>query len=102
MERAVKQHAPFLHLLYTAESKQRQVLLETISDKQLQILSEVILNVYKGILPISRYYISKLKPYRQDIENIIDPEIRKKDKIKMLIHNHVMIPLLLKPIQSML
>lgn len=70
-----------MQLLQTASAKQRNALLLTVSNKQLKVLY----NVYNGTLPLSRYYIDKLYPFKQDIETIIDRDIKHQIKIELLV-----------------
>lgn len=53
MER-ITSHLPFLHLLLTTHPHQKQALLKTATKLQLQILCEILLNIIKGNLKISK------------------------------------------------
>ena len=102
MNRSIRSHASFVRLLYATFPKQRQALLLTASDDQLRVLCEIVYNVYKCTVPLSRYYVEKLKPYRKDIETLIDRDVGRKTKIDLLIKKQTMLPWLLKPILTLL
>lgn len=63
MSHLVTSNASSLEVLYSADPKQRKALLKTMTENQQQALCEVILNVYKGTFPLSKYYIRRLSPY---------------------------------------
>lgn len=100
MDQSIRTHAPFLQLLQSTCPKQRQALLLTISDEQLQVLCEVVYNVYKGTLPLSRYYIDKLFRYKKDMESIIDRDVGRQTKVKLFVKDQVMLPWILKPLMT--
>lgn len=81
MDRSLRTHASFLRLMYATHSQQRKALIQTLSEEQLHVLSKVIYNVYKGTLPLSRYYVKKLTSYRKDIETVINRNVGKKQKL---------------------
>lgn len=58
MSHLVTSNAAFLKMLYLADPKQKQALLESMTENQQQALCEVILNVYKDAFPLTKYYIT--------------------------------------------
>lgn len=63
MSHLVTSNAAFLKTLYSADPKQRKALLKTMTEPQQQALCEVILNVYQGTFPLTKYYIKRLSPH---------------------------------------
>ena len=102
MSRAVQMQIPFLELLQATSVKQRKVLLQTLTKDQFHALCEVIINVYKGNVPVSNYYVKKLFPFKRSIQMIADKRVSPKRKKKILAIKHIIIPWVLKPVLSML
>lgn len=101
MNRSIGPHAPFIKLLYSAEKKQRKVLLQTITDNQLRILCEITLNIYQGNLEVSACYIKRLTAHRKTIEVLIDRKVSRKRKRELIIRKQSLIPLLIEPYISL-
>ena len=102
MSRAVQMQIPFLELLQATSVKQRKVLLQTLTKDQFHALCEVIINVYKGNVPVSNYYVKKLFPFKRSIQMIADKRVSPKRKKKILAIKHAIIPWVIKPVLSML
>lgn len=67
MSRRMKSHSVFLKFLYQSEPRQRKAILSNITKTQLDLLSEVALNIYKGVVPDKAKYVKSLIPYRSVI-----------------------------------
>lgn len=102
MSRAVQTQIPFLELVQSTSVKQRKALLQTLTKDQFYALSEIILNVYKGTVPVSDYYVKKLLPFKRSIQMMTQKHVSGKRKKKLLVTKHAMLPLLIKPVLSML
>lgn len=63
-----------------------------MTENQQQALCEVILNVYKGTFPLTKYYIHKLSR----------KTVKKSIKRKLLLQQNTIIPILIKPALSVL
>ena len=57
MSRVVQVQVPLLELLQATSVKQRKTLLHTLTKDQFHALCEVIVNVDKGNVPVSTYYV---------------------------------------------
>ena len=75
MSRAVQIQVPFLELLQATSVKQRKALLNTLTKDQFHALCEVIINVYKGNVPVSNYYVKKLFPFKRSIQMVADKHV---------------------------
>jgi len=60
----MKTQSIFWKFLSQANTKQRKVILSTLTTEQLDVLSEVALNIYKGVFPNKQKYVKLLKPYK--------------------------------------
>jgi hypothetical protein len=59
------QHSDVLNFLSSnASFKQKQNLLKTVNISQARIISEIILNVSYGVIPISRHYKRRLAYFK--------------------------------------
>ena len=97
MSERVTSYAPYILMLYSADSRQRKSLLKSMTWKQQRALYEVILNVYKGTFPLSKYYLKRLLPYRNAIHKLSSGKVKKSDKRRILLKNHLMLPIVIKP-----
>lgn len=86
MSHLVTSNAAFLKMLYLVDPKQRKALLKTMTENQQQALCEVILNVYKGTFPLTKYYIKRLSTYRNTIYKLSSKTVKKSVKRKLLLH----------------
>lgn len=102
MSRAVQMQIPFLELLQATSAKQRKALLQTLTRDQFHALCEVVINVYKGNVPVSNYYVKKLFPFKRSIQLLADKHVCPNRKKKILALKHDIIPWVLKPVLSML
>lgn len=75
-----------------------------MTENQQQALCEVILNVYKGTVPLSKYYIKRLSPHQQVIHKLSSKTVKKSVKRKLLLQQNTctIIPILIKPALSVL
>lgn len=90
MNRTVKTHLSFLDLLYTTSTKQRRALLSTMTPSQMQTLCEVMFNVYKGTIPVSKQYIKNV------ISTLVSRTVNKSQRKKLLLKHQSIIPRLIK------
>lgn len=51
MSRRMKSDSTFLKFLYQANKNQRIAVLSHITQKEIEVLSEIALNIYKGVFP---------------------------------------------------
>ena len=102
MSRAVQMQIPFLELLQSTSVKQRKALLQTLTRDQFHALCEVVINVYKGNVPVSNYYVKKLLPFKRSIQLLADKHVCANRKKKIIALKHALIPWVLKPVLSML
>lgn len=98
MSRLVKTHSHFLHLLHKTDAKQRKALFKTISDSQLRAVCEIVLNIYKGTIPVSKAFVDKLRPYRTVLSSLSSRSDTHRRKRILLYRNQKLLPLLLRPI----
>lgn len=96
MNRTVKTHLAFLDLLNTTSTKQRRALLLTMTPSQMQTLCEVMFNVYKGTIPVSKQYIKTLYPYKNVISTLVSRTVNKSQRKKFLLKHQSIIPRLIK------
>lgn len=97
MNRTVKTHLSFLELLNATNTKQRRALLSTMTPSQMQTLCEVMFNVYKGTIPVSKQYIKTLYPYKNVISTLVSRTVNKAQRKKFLLRHQSIIPRLIKP-----
>ena len=64
MSRCVQLQYSFLLLVYTTNDIQRIALIKLITVKQLQVLCEIVFNIYKRTIKSSRYFTKKLLPFK--------------------------------------
>ena len=72
MSTRVNKHKSFLKLLQTAEENQQKALLKTANISQIRILSEIVLNLLFGNLPISTKTKSSLQQHKDKLRKLAD------------------------------
>lgn len=102
MSRSVQSQYSFLHLLYTTTDIQRKALLKSITDKQLQALCEIVLNIYKRTVKISGYLVKKILPFKREIITVINKQVSLSNKKAALIKFRSILPIILKPVLSLI
>lgn len=98
----ITSYSTFLRYLYYAEPRQRKVLIQTATHEQIDILSEIALNIYRGVLPLSTHHIRKLRPYQLNIRALCSRSIAHRRKKNILGRHPILISLLIKPVLSLL
>lgn len=96
MSRLVHTQISFLRLLQTTDKKQRIALIKTANTKQIRALCEIVLNVFKGIVPLSDYNIKKLVPFKRAIHFLVSKAVRINKKKSHLLRLQSILPVLLK------
>lgn len=97
MNRRLKSYLSFLDLLCIASAKQKTSLLTTISSAQMQTLCEVIYNVYKGTIPVTKKDINSLLPFKNIIRTLITRSVNQSRRKRLLLKHQKVIPHLIKP-----
>lgn len=86
----------FLNFLVDIDNNQRNAILKTLTNEQLQILVEIIYNLLKGSLPISKKYKDLLYPNKQAIRKVVDESISKHLRRKRLLKISNDLPIILR------
>lgn len=102
MSRSVQSQYSFLHLLYSTTDIQRKALLKTITDRQLQALCEIVLNIYKRTVKISGYMVKKILPFKREIIAVINKQVSPSKKKAALIKFRSILPIIIKPVLSLI
>lgn len=97
MSRRMKTHASFIKFLYDSSVKQRKVVLSNLTKEEISLLSEIALNIFKGVFPNRKKYVKTLKPYKQIIARLAHRS-ESKVKKKLLLRNVKIIPNFLRPV----
>ena len=102
MSQRVKKEAAFVVYLQQAPNKQQKLILSSLTKNQLEVLSEIALNIYTGSFPVANRYLKTLKPFRAQIRVLASREISAKKKRKILLRHIKIVSVLLKPIVNQL
>lgn len=102
MSRRMRSHSSFLKLLYQTTENQRKAIIATLSTEQLEVLSEIALNIYKGVFPNTQSYIKALKSFKRSVLRLGDKTINNSEKKRLLLKRRHFLPKLLKPVIEIL
>lgn len=94
----MRSNAVFLKFMYEASTKQRAAILTHITKPQINVLSEVALNIYKGVFPNRQKYVNSLKPHKSIIFRLGSKSVGALRKKQLLIRNNKLIPNLIRPV----
>lgn len=75
MPRRVNKHKHFLQLLRSTEKNQQKAILKTASEEQLKTLSEIILNLLAGNIPINFKTKRSLKKYKDNLRGVTEKKV---------------------------
>lgn len=97
MSQEIRRHDGFLKFLYFSQTLQKRQIIDIASNEQLNAFREIALNLYMGQPPISGYYKTKLKVFKNLLQLLSDRRV-KNTRIKKLLRSQIeVIPLILKP-----
>ena len=83
MSLKLAQQIHFLYLLFSADTKQRKALLSTLSDDQVNVISEIVFNLLEKVpLNQSDTKLFKRKPYLQKLATIKTSVNRRRNLLK--------------------
>ena len=80
----------------TCEKNQREALIRTLTDQQLQILLEIIYNLIKGGIYISNKYKDMLATNKDNIRKVVEESISKRLRRKRLLKISGDLPIILQ------
>ena len=75
MPRRVDKHKHFLQLLRSGEKNQQKAILKTATEEQVKTLSEIILNLLAGYIPINSKTKRNLSKYKDTLRGVIDKKV---------------------------
>ena len=75
MSRRVDKQRAFLQLLRSSEKNQQKAILKTASDEQIKTLSEIVLNLLAGHIPINIKLKRNLTKYKDNLRGLSDKSI---------------------------
>ena len=102
MSQRMKTQAAFLLFLFESRKRQQKAILQTITPAQTDVIAEICLNIYQGILPGQRSYIKELQPYKSVIRLLSSREIGLVQKKNLLLKHLKLITLILKPVVKLI
>lgn len=79
-----------------AEKNQRDALIHTLTDQQLQILVEIIYNLIKGGIHISNKYKDVLSVNKNNVRKVVEESISKRLRKKRLLKISGDLPIILQ------
>ena len=98
MSSCMKSNSTFLKFLYQANKNQRIAVLSHITKKEVDVLSEIALNIYKGVFPNKKKYVKPLESFKSIIWKLGSKSVSRHKKKKLLIRYNKVLPSLLRPV----
>ena len=98
----MRSNSVFLKFLFQASTKQRAAILSNLTKAQINVLSEVALNIYKGVFPNKQKYVNSLKPYKAVIYQLGSKLVGVRRKKQLLSRHKKLITNLLRPVLDFL
>lgn len=102
MSQRMKSNTVFLRFLYQASKNQRVAIFPHLTKEQVNVLSEVALNIFKGVFPNKQKYLKTLKPYKSVLYQLGSKSLGVRKKKQLLIRYNNLIPHLLGPLLDFL
>lgn len=101
MSRRMKNYEIFLNF-YVSPLRQQKAIIANLTKDQIDVLSEIALNIYKGVFPNKAKYVNSLKPYRPIIYTLGAKSTSRRKKQQLLVRNRKLLRQLLQPVQEYL
>lgn len=98
----IKKHLPFLHLLANTHHKQRQSMIDSSTREQLELLTEIIINLLQQVIPIRDEHQQQLRRHRKVIRQLSRKKVPLQTRKELLFQPKHLIPLIFKPILPIL
>lgn len=98
MNQRVRKHKAILQFLLYANTVQQKLIIKSLTSEQIDVISEIALNIYTGTYPLTKKYINKLRSYQSYIRSLGSRETSSKLKRGILLKHLQLVSLLLKPI----
>ena len=92
----------FLKFLFQAHKNQRVAVLSHLTKTQIDVLSEIALNIYRGVFPNKQKYVKSLKPFRSTVFYLGSKTVSRRDKKEILLRHNGLIPSLVRPVLDFL
>ena len=102
MSDKITKEAFFLKFLLNTNEKQQQVLIKTITKRQISVVIEIMYNVLYGNLNISSDDINKLKRYKTVIRKLVSKGLSLTKRKDLLLSYYKQILILIKPYEKWL
>jgi len=83
-------------LLSSCDKEQRKAILQTITDEQLRLLAEIVLNLLRGVIPTSTRTKNLLQSSKNNIRKVVEDSISKTLRRKRLAKISSEIPVILQ------
>ena len=103
MSHLTKQNQHFFNFLTTCSPRQKQLLLDTLTPKQVHALCEVTYHILRGRFPLQKHELEVMKESRKNLHALAKGSVPYKEKRKILVqHGAGFVDELLKPVLSAL
>ena len=102
MSAKLKRHWSFLHLLISTNLAQRLALLKTITDEQLAVICEIILNTLHGHLYVQPTTVNSLRRHKTLLRGLASHDLRNIKKKVLVVKYHRLIVKLLTTLYPLL
>ena len=97
MSPALRQNTPFLqYLVQTASSKQKKLLLQSVTTCQLKALTEIVRNVLRTDFPLTRTLYQRIVRYKTQIRQFADSKTSIKRQKEILQQGYLWILLIVQ------
>ena len=102
MSGKLKKHWSFVHLFISTNLTQRLALLNTITDDQLAVICEVVLNTLHGHLYVQPAIVKSLRRHKALLRGLASHDFGKNKKRALVLKNHRLITRMLVTLYPLL
>lgn len=90
------QHKSILKTMYNAKDDQRKALLQHVANDVVKSISEIALNIIKGIIPVTPREKEQLRGWKEQLKKLSNTSPSFKKKRALLLNNTKLTRMLLK------
>ena len=102
MSSLLQKHIPFIILVTSGDKKQTRAILNTVTDNQVRVLSEVAANTLFGNIPLTARSRDTLKKHKKLIKGLASRTLSSKTKKKAILKHQKGLVVLLETVRPFL
>ncbi len=98
----LKEHDSFLQMLIQTHPRQRRALIQSSTVQQLRVLTEIFVNILRGIIPLTSQHKAEVTRHAKVIRRLVKSKLTGVKRRNLLERYSHILPIVLEPIYPLL